>query len=142
MQTPFSTVQRKVLAPNPKAETPVEAEVGEIIVPVPPTKVQVPDPVSGLFPVKVAVVAQTDWSVPAAAAVKSSLVMETSSCESVQDPFGNVHRKVLTPAPNPVSPELGEFGEVIEPAPEIKVHVPTPVAGALPAKVAVAAQTA
>ena len=49
-----------------------------------------------------------------------------------------VHRNLLGPIPRPVTPEVGELGEVIAPVPLTKVHVPTAGATAVfPAKVAV-----
>jgi len=49
-----------------------------------------------------------------------------------------VHRNLLGPIPRPVTPEVGELGEVIAPVPLTKVHVPTAGATAVfPAKIAV-----
>lgn len=70
-----------------------------------------------------------------------SPVMITSSCESAQAPLGNVQRNVVEPVLKPVTPEVGLFTLVIAPGPETKLHVPTPVAGELPASVAVVPQT-
>ena len=68
-QGEFDIVHSKMLGPTPK---PVIPEVGEpevVIVPVPLINVQVPVPIVGVLPAKVAVVAQTDWSEPAAEVV-------------------------------------------------------------------------
>ena len=59
-QRPFNNVQRKVFGPTPKPVTPEVGLVGVVIVPVPLTRVQVPPPVVGVLPAKVAVVVQTD----------------------------------------------------------------------------------
>jgi hypothetical protein len=69
------------------------------------------------------------------------LVITTSSVEAVQGALEIVHLKVLAPMPRAVSPEVGDEGVVIVPAPEINVHNPVPDAGVFPAKVAVVAQT-
>ena len=69
------------------------------------------------------------------------LVMTTSSGESVQVPLASVQRKVLAPTPNPVTPELAVVLAVMVPDPPTSVHVPPPVVGTFPAKVAVVAQT-
>ncbi len=55
-QRPFNKVQRNVLGPTPRPVTPEVGLVGVVMVPVPLTKVQVPPPVVGVFPAKVAVV--------------------------------------------------------------------------------------
>ena len=53
--------------PNPVI--PDVPEFGFVIVPEPLTSVHVPVPFVGTFPVNVAVVPHTDWSLPAAAVV-------------------------------------------------------------------------
>ena len=45
------------------------------------------------------------------------------------------------PTPNPVTPDVGELGEVIVPDPLTRVHNPVPVVGVFPASVAVVPQT-
>jgi hypothetical protein len=52
-----------------------------------------------------------------------------------------VHLNTFAPTANPVTPEVAELGEVIVPAPLTSVQVPVPMAGVLPANVAVAEQT-
>ena len=65
VQMPFEIVQIKVLAPFPKPVIPLFASPGLVMVPVPLIKIQVPVPELGVFPARVAVVAQTSWSGPA-----------------------------------------------------------------------------
>ena len=67
--------------------------------------------------------------------------MITSSKEGVHDPLEIVQRKVLEPTPSAVNPDVGEVGVVIVAVPEIKVHIPVPVVGVFPARVAVVEQT-
>ena len=59
VHVPFVVVQRKVFAPTPKAVRPDVADPGDVIVPAPLTKVQLPVPTNGTLPASVAVVAQT-----------------------------------------------------------------------------------
>ena len=66
--------------------------------------------------------------------------MITSSKDGAHEPLLIVQRKVFAPTPIPVNPEVGDVGEVIVAAPEIKVHKPVPVVGEFPASVAVVAQ--
>ena len=65
------------------------------------------------------------------------VVITTSSKVEAQGELEIVHLNVLAPVPSTVSPEVGEVGVVIVPAPAINVHKPVPGAGAFPAKVAV-----
>lgn len=76
-QTPFDSVQRKVLLPTPSPVTPDAGLVGLVMLPEPEIKVQIPVPVAGLFPAKVAVVPQTVWFGPALAAVNWFTVTNT-----------------------------------------------------------------
>ena len=62
--------------------------------------------------------------------------MATSSVQGGHDPFVMVHLKVLTPTPNPVTPELGSEGVVTVPDPPTNAHIPTPTDGVFAAKVA------
>jgi len=50
------------------------------------------------------------------------------------------HSTRVVPAVSPVIVEVGPEGVVTIPAPETTVHVPVPVVGVFPAKVAVLAQ--
>jgi len=62
----------------------------------------------------------------------------TSSVELAQTPFAIVHLKVAEPpTANPVTPEVANEGVVMVAVPRISVHVPVPVVGTFPAKVAV-----
>ena len=88
------SVQRKVFGPFDK---PLTDEVGLFAfanVPVPPTTVHVPVPEVGVFPAKLAVVAQFIWSIPAFEVVSTSNVITTSSVEAVQGVLEIVQRKV------------------------------------------------
>jgi hypothetical protein len=51
-----------------------------------------------------------------------------------------VHTNVLVPMLKPVTAELGAVGAVTVPDPESSVHMPLPVAGAFPARIAVEPQ--
>lgn len=51
-----------------------------------------------------------------------------------------VHLNVFVPMPIPVTPEAGEYGSVMVAVPEITDHIPVPVAGIFPSKVAVEEQ--
>ena len=42
---------------------------------------------------------------------------------------------MFAPRPKPVTPDVGEDGVVIVPAPLTKVHVPVPITGVFPANV-------
>jgi hypothetical protein len=144
-QGELDIVQRKVTVPAAtKPVTPEVGELGVVIVAVPETTVHNPVPVTGILPAKVAVVTPQAGviSEPAFAAVGGAvLVITTSSVEAVQGALEIVHLKVLAPTPRAVSPEVGDEGVVIVPAPEINVHNPVPDVGVFPAKVAVVAQT-
>jgi len=60
------------------------------------------------------------------------------SLEVVQTPFEMAHSScALAPMTSPVTPEVADEGVVTVAVPEITVHVPLPVAGAFPAKVAI-----
>ena len=69
VHVPLEIVQTNLFCPVPKAVNPEVGLLGVVIVPAPLAKVQVPVPTFGVFPAKVAVVAQIAWSVPAFAVV-------------------------------------------------------------------------
>jgi len=140
--TPLLIVQISVSElPAGNPVTPDEGEL-EVVIDVDPNAVQFPVPMVGVFPARVAVVAQTDWSGPALAVVGFwSEVMITESCESGHTPLEIVQISVSElPAGNPVTPEVADVGVVIEVDPNA-VHKPDPMAGTLPANVAVVPQT-
>lgn len=64
------------------------------------------------------------------------LVMVTVLVELVQGGLEIVHIKTFAPALNPVTPDVGDEGLAIVPAPLTNVQVPVPDVGVLPAKVA------
>jgi hypothetical protein len=129
-----------VLVPN--AVTPEFGNVGDAIVPAPDINVQLPVPMAGVFPASVAKLAHTDCDGPAFATVGGKFrVTETVDDDEGQTPLPMVHWNTFTPTPNDVKAEFGEFGELIIPEPDINVHVPVPIAGTFPFKVAVVAQT-
>ena len=70
----------------------------------------------------------------------ASTIIFISSVEGLHAPLVMVHLKVLVPLARPVTPEEGEEGVVMVAAPEIKVQIPVPVVGVLPARVEAAAQ--
>jgi hypothetical protein len=140
-QVPFVIVQRKIFEPTPRPVIGVVGDVGEEIVPVPEISVHVPVPVTGVFPAMVVVGPQSVWLGPAAAVVGTgSRVIVTSSNDGGHVPFEMVQRKTFAPTLNPVTPDVGEFGEAIVPVPETSVHTPVPVVGVFPASEADEAQ--
>ena len=62
-------VQRNTFAPTPKPVIPEVGELEVVIVPAPETSVHDPAPTVAVLPARVAVVAQINWSAPAAALV-------------------------------------------------------------------------
>jgi hypothetical protein len=139
---PFEIVHRNVFVPGLNPVTPDVGEEGVVTVPVPEIVIQIPVPVTGVFPASVAVVVQTDWSVPAAAVVgKFSRSIIMSSVEGGHVPLEIVHRKVLVPTLKPVTPDVGEAGVVTVPVPEITDHIPVPKTGVFAARVAVEVQS-
>ena len=71
-----------------------------------------------------------------------SRVMVTSSNEAGQVPFEMVQRKIFAPTDKPLTVDVGDDGVIIVPVPEINVHVPFPIVGALPASDVLAAHNA
>jgi len=140
-QTPLVMVHRRVAeAPTVKPVIPEVGEEGVVIVAVPANTVQVPVPTAGVFPAKVAVVTlHKFWLGPASATVGGvATLMTTSSKEAAQAGLVMVQRNVTeAPTVKPVTPEVGEEGEVMVAVPANTVHVPVPTAGVLPARVAV-----
>ena len=67
--------------------------------------------------------------------------MVMSSVVGVQTPLEIVHRKVLIPKLNPVTPDVEDVGEVTVALPAITVHAPVPTVGAFPASVAIVTQS-
>jgi len=126
----------------------VVADPGVVMVAVtgPLTCVHVPVPTVGALPAIVAEppVVQIVWSGPALAVVGDATnVMITLSCDAVHGVFAMVQRKVYAPATETVTFEVAEFAFENDavPGPATNVQVPVPVAGALPASVAVKPQT-
>src|SRR5436309_157646 len=141
-QTPLLIVQTNVLAPVDKPVTPEVGEPGVVTVALPAITVHTPLPTVDVFPARVAVAEQTVWSGPAFDVVgDSSRVIVTVSLEAGQTPLLMVQTKVFAPRLNPVTPEVGSVGVVTLALPAITDHSPVPIDGALPASVAVVAQT-
>lgn len=135
-------VHRNTFGPTPKPVTPLPGEAGEVTEPEPLTNVHAPVPVVGVFPARVAVVAHTTWSGPAADVVGGATrVTVTSSKLAVHGGLLIVQRNTLAPMLSPVTPLFGALGVETDPPPLIVVHVPEPLTGVFPASVAVVAQT-
>jgi len=116
----------------------VFGKVGEVIVPAPDTKVQLPVPIAGVLPFNVATVAQTVCDAPALDAVGvKKRVIDTVDVDGGQVPLLIVHWKIFVPKPSAVNPVVGEDALLIKPEPETKFHKPVPIAGVFAAMVAV-----
>jgi hypothetical protein len=138
----FEIVHINTFAPAPTDVIVVVADPGVVIVPDPLTNVHVPVPDVGLFPAIVNVVLHSVWLGPAAAVVGATTpVIVTVDVVEGQGAFAIVHINTFAPTPNPVTPEVGEEGVVMVPAPLTSVHVPVPIVAVLPANVAVVPQT-
>ncbi len=128
--------------PTPTPVIVVVGDVGVVIVPAPLINVHVPVPTVGLFPNMVKLELQPTCVAPAFDVVGAATpVIVTVDVEGVQGGFEIVHSKTFGPTPNPVTPDVGEVGVVIVPAPLTNVHNPVPTVGVLPANAAVVAQT-
>lgn len=139
LQTPLEIVQRKIFCPNPKFIAVVVPEVGVVIVADPKTIDHEPVPTDGIFPaiVKLGLEIHNVWLGPALATVgKLSTWILIVEVVVAQTPFEILHCKILIPNARPVTVDVGLFGLVIVPNPEITDHVPTPVVGVLAANVA------
>lgn len=143
VHVPLEIVQRKTEIPALIPVTVEPGDDGEMIVPVPEINVHMPVPTEGVLPASVAVELQIDWLGPALAVVGGrSRVIVTSSYTAGHVPLGWLQRKMFAPAPRPVTFVVGDVGETIVPFPEMSVHVPVPVMGALPLNVVEVAQMA
>lgn len=135
-------VHIKTFVPAPTPVMVVVGEDGVVIVPEPLITVQVPVPTVGAFPAMVNVELQPTCVAPAFELVGAATpVMVTVEVDGVHGGFEMVHSKTFGPTPNPVTPEVGDAGVVIVPAPLTKVHNPVPTVGVFPANDAVVAQT-
>lgn len=138
-QTPLVIIHSNTLEPSPKASTCEFGKVGDITMPGPAITFHEPTPTTGMLPARVAVppvVAHIVCDGPALDAVgKLSLAIDTVADEGGQTPLLIVHWKIFIPTPSAVMPVVGEFGEVIVPAPEINVQLPVPTPGRFPAMV-------
>ena len=100
-----------------------------------------PEPTEGVFPAKVALGAQTLWSIPALAVLGLLyLLIITVSLDAEQVPLEMLHLKELAPVPKPVIPLVGEEAVVMVPVPLNSDQVPVPTLAVFPARVAVVAQ--
>ena len=130
------------MVPTPNAVTPDVGDVGVVIVPAPLINVHVPVPTTAVLPANVAVVEQMDWSAPALAVVGvADLVIVIWSVDAAQGALVIVHSNTFAPTPNAVTPDVGDVGVVIVPAPLINVQIPVPTTAVFPANVAVVEQT-
>ncbi len=131
-------VQRKVA--GVPAVTPVTPEVGEegvVIVAVPLTTLHKPVPEVAVLPASVKeVLLQLTRSEPALATVAAAWFVSITSSEVVQVPLVIVQRNVAgVPAVTPVTPEVGEDGDVIVAEPLNTLQTPVPEVAVLPARV-------
>lgn len=130
---PLDIVHAKICDPVGIPLTIVLGEPGELIVAVPLTKVQIPDPVVGVLAFKVADVAQMVCEGPALEIVGiAETTIAIVEVEAGEQPDVIAHCTMVVPMPNPVIVVEGEFGELIVPLPETTLQVPTPTAGVLP----------
>ena len=135
-QGTLEMVQSKILAPIPKPVIALFGEVGLVIIPLPETKVHSPVPTVGVF-AAIVVVGEEMQSVcvgPALEAVGISFTISaTVAVDAKQGGFEMVQANTFVPKPKPVMFVLGRVGLLIVPLPEIKVHIPVPMAGVLEA---------
>jgi hypothetical protein len=137
---PLEMVHWKTLTPILKAVMPDVGDEGDVIIPLPETKLQAPVPITGVLPAKVAVVAHTVCDTPAFEIVGGELRIIATVELDVPQLLEMVHWKTLVPVLIPVTPEAGEVGLVMAPLPDTNVQLPVPTAGVFPAKVAVEVQ--
>ena len=130
-QGPASTVHWNTFSPTVSPVTSVFGSVGSARTPVPWTRDQVPVPGKVyVLPARNTALkgVQMLWSGPAAAAASLPLNTRTTMVSEVvplaQGPLSTVQTKTFSPIANPVTPEVGEDGAVIEPAPLSKVQAP------------------
>lgn len=138
VHVPLVMVQRKVA--EVPAVTPVTPEVGEdgvVIVAVPLTTLHTPVPEVAVLPTSVKEeLLQLTRSEPALATVAAAWFVKTTSSVDEHVPFVIVQRKVAgVPAVTPVTPEVGEDGDVIVAAPLTTLQAPVPEVAVLPASV-------
>ena len=141
---PFVIVHLNVtLLPAVRPVTVLTSEDGVVMVApfAAPMMLQVPVPVTAVFPAKVKFgVLHCSWSAPALATVGDALLVSTTSSKLVHEPFVMVHLKVtLLPALSPVTVVVAELMLVITApfaAPWI-VQIPVPTPGVLPARLKV-----
>ena len=138
MQVPLVVVQRSVaLVPAGTPVTPEVAEDALLIVAVPLTTVQLPEPVVGTLPASVKLpLLQFAWSAPAAADVGNASLVRTTVSVEVQVPLVVVQRSVaLVPTGRPVTVDVADDGVVIVAVPLTRLQRPVPTLGALPVSV-------
>jgi len=129
-QEPFAMVHTNLLFPLERPETEETAELTELIVPVPPTRVHVPVPVVAVLAEKTEVVAHITWSLPAFESVgKASTLITTVSREGGHEPLLMVHTKTLLPTDKPVTVDVEELEVVTVPVPEMSAHKAVPTDG-------------
>jgi hypothetical protein len=137
VQTPLLIIHCKVVVPTLIPVMVVVGELGEVIVPLPATILQVPVPTNGVLPETVVlgvlthIVCDTGLVITAALGTSSTCIVVVAN-EDVQTPLLIIHCNVVVPTLIPVMVVVGELGEVIVPLPAIILQVPTPTVGALP----------
>jgi len=121
----FDTVQRKVFVPTLSPLTAVAGFDRLAIVPRPVKRVQVPVPITGALPERVAAFVQTEKSAPALAAVGTLFTRRTSSND--EQPFCvTVQRRTLLPLARPVTVVVFRDEAAKVALPTLTVQAPVP----------------
>ena len=141
-QVPLLIVQTNEFVPTESAVTPDVGLPGAVTEPLPAITVQAPVPTEGVLPANDAMAEHTVWSGPASETVGvASLIISTVSFDGVHVPLLIVQTNSFNPTLSPVTPDVGEPGEVTIPPPEIVAQDPVPTSGELPERAALVEQT-
>jgi hypothetical protein len=141
IQGALEIVQPKIWMPLPRLLTAVVADAGELMLPLPWNKDQVPDPLRGTFALRVTDDEQVFWVGPAWETEIVTDFTRISSKVGMQVPFDTVHLIKFVPDPKPEIAATGENGLEIIPLPLIRDQLPVPVAAGRAFSVAEVEQT-